>query len=400
MNLNESRRIYDRAHVIPGRSLTRSKAPGRLFPVDAGPLYVGNHDGALIYDVDGNEYIDMLCGLGAISLGGRGFLEGPRISSLPHRAEVEAAERVLRDVAPWATHCRFTKTGSEATHAAYRIAKRATGRDYVLIGDWAYHGWHEWCEWEPLKTGEGRRTIMPTTVPYRHGMDFSSYPPAQGPFAPENRIAAVFVEPHRWEPVQKAWLQQLRAFCDRTGALLVFDEMIYGGRFALGGATEMYGVKPNLACFGKAIGNGAPIACVVGGDVLRDHGEVASGTYSGDVPSLRAVLETLHVYRCQPVIAHLWEVGERLRAGLLRAVTATNMLARAWVEGNPVHLRLRFQDDDADMARGKRFASLMTARNVLWHPACANVCYAHTARQIDAVIEAARASLAVMREEL
>jgi len=260
----QSQAWYARAGVIPGRSSTRSKAPGRFYDVGAGPLYAASGDGAILTCVDGHDYIDMLCALGAISLGYRSIPSRVvgGVYSLPLAVEAEAAEMVLQHVAPRASQVRFTKTGSEACHAAYRIAKAATGRDIVLVGDWAYHGWYEWCA---TPKGAG-------VVTYPHGFDLNDV-------LHQDQTAAVFIEPHRWESVNIEWLKSVRAFCDRIGALLVFDSMIYGGRWALGGASAYFGVQPDLECFGKALGNGEAVACVVGGEILEQHGQVASGTF-------------------------------------------------------------------------------------------------------------------------
>lgn len=383
---------YERAKVIPGRSLTRSKAPGRLFDVGKGPLYTtdGNYE---CYVTNGNDtYIDMVCGLGAIGLG---VLKPSRarnsteqgVRSLPHVIEARAAEDIIAMVAPWASQVRFTKTGSEATHAAYRIAKRATGRRLVAIGDWAYHGWHEWCDAREL----------PSTLRFAHGYGFHDHRDGYLNIGPKwyspRELAAVFIEPHRWEPVNAEWLTAVRDYCARHGIVLVFDEMIYGCRWAMGGATEYFGVKPDLACFGKAIGNGASIACVVGNDVLRDHGEMISGTYSGEVSGLYAVCETLRTYATEPVITKLWDVGQRLEAGLNEAIFETEWTGRVVREGRPVHQRLTFSDPTL----GRVFAAEMVKRGVLWHPQVVNVMYAHTPGVIDRVVEAARASLLEMQ---
>lgn len=380
--------LYERAVIIPERSLTRSKAPGRFFDIGRGPLYAESGRGAYLTDVDGKQYIDMLCALGAISLGyGREtrtardyYAHRPSVYSLPHRAEVTAAEAVLKTVAPWASRVRFTKTGSEATHAAYRIAKAVGGpkRNVVLVGDWAYHGWHEWCG-DPKGVG---------VVTYPHNFDLVDV-------IDPDAVAAVFIEPHRWEPVDAEWLRAVRRYCDTNAVLLVFDEMIYGGRWAKGGATEYFGVTPDLACFGKAIGNGASIACVVGGEILDTHGSMVSGTYSGDVGALAALIDTLHAYECgdgfsTAVIAVLWARGTQLQRGLKSALADTGYPAR--LEGAPVHQRIVF-DDKAD---GREFSALMADRHVLWHPEVANVMYAHSIEDIERVVTATYESLRAM----
>jgi glutamate-1-semialdehyde 2,1-aminomutase len=354
--------LYERAAIIPGRSLTRSKAVFREWAWEA--------IGSTIYAEDGREYIDMLCALGAVTLGYSNREPGRAnvVLSLPHRVEIEAAEAVLEHVAPWASHVRFTVTGSEACHAAYRIAKAATGRSRVLVGEWAYHGWHEWVSqcWQ-----------------FEHGDDLSSVYRCD-----ENDIAAVFIEPHRWEPIDPEWLRSVRAFCDRIGALLVFDEMIWGGRFALGGATEVFGVVPDMVCYGKAFGNGQPVAFVVGRDALAQHGEIVSGTYSGYPQGLQAVVDTIRAYTTHPVLDTLWARGAQLQEGLRRVIPP----ALGVCEGAPVHQRVRFFDP----THGQRFSDAMKARGILFHPACANVMYAHTEAQIDRVIAAAAESVGTL----
>ncbi len=363
--------LYERSAVIPGRVMTRSKA---IF----GAWTYGYARGAEIADKDNNLYIDMLCALGAVSLGyGRDdeWYTERGVMTLPHELEIEAAEAVLKHVAPWASRVRFTVTGSEACHAAYRIAKKATGRPIVVQGDWAYHGWHEWCDDSSIKFSHGEN---PDRIA-RIARDVS------GDGARTKDIAAVFIEPHRWEPVDPEWLRSVRAFCDRIGALLVFDEMIWGGRFALGGCTEVHGVIPDLACYGKAFGNGQPVAFVVGNQALADHGTLVSGTYSGYPQGMQAVVDTIHTYTTEPVIETLWARGRQLQEGL-RAVVPADL---GVCEGAPVHQRIRFFNE----AHGPKFTELMKARGILWHHACANVMYAHTIEQIDRAIQAAAESL-------
>jgi glutamate-1-semialdehyde aminotransferase len=263
-------------------------------------------DGAVITDTEGKQYLDMGCGLGAISLGYRQpTASGPGVCTLPHFVEVMAAEAVLKQVAPWASSVRFTKTGSEATHAAYRIAKAATGRESVVMCSASYHGWHEWCS-DMLVDGVWRHAPGRSVLATR----------------PEE-IAAVFVEPPRFGPVDIEWLRYVRDFCTENLALMVIDEMIWGGRFALGGLSEFSGVVPDLSCYGKAFGNGQAVAFVVGREALAEHGEMVSGTFSGDVTGLRAVLETLQTYATEPVVDTLWQRGRQLYAEWAQHVPAS-----------------------------------------------------------------------------
>lgn len=388
-----SLQAYDAASAIPGRSSTRSKNPGNFFDIGRGPLYAASGLRCWIFDADGNKYVDMLCALGAVSLGyDEAVIENRHGSySLPTRSEGACAEQVLSHVAPWATHVRFARTGSEATHAAYRIAKRATGRRFVLVGDWAYHGWHEWCERKPDRTPE-----LDTTILYGHGANLDDVLTEHG--LTRKDVAAVFVEPHRWEAVDRVWLAGLRSWCDSSGALLVFDEMIYGGRWHLQGSTHWFGVVPHLACFGKALGNGAPWACVVGTDAVENHGQVVSGTFSGDVSSLEAAVATIKRYVRDDVASLMWSTGSLLRAGMNEAIASSRWSDIAFMDGAAVHQRLKFDTGDAaaDMAALREFCAQMAARSVLWHPACVNVSASHTEAAIEHVCEAAADSLVSM----
>ena len=350
--------LYERATIIPGRSMTRSKAPGRLMKAWTS----GRAEGAVIWDTDDRPYLDMVCGLGAISLGYRPRQPGG-VYSLPHVREVEAAETVLAHVAPWASSVRFVKTGSEATHAAYRIAKAATGRSVIWIRHQAYHGWHEWCA-----DGSAAHEIY----------DGNGFPTGPAP-------AAIFIEPQRFpDESTREWLRMVRRYCGLVGALLVFDEMIYGGRWALGGATEYYGVRPDLACYGKAFGNGDSIAFIVGRDALAEHGELVSGTFSGDVGGLNAVCETVQTYLQEPVIETLWERGRQLGAGLRQVIPSSI----ATLDGDPPLQRIQFTTPDYREA----FKTGMHQRGVLIWPDWFMTMYAHTPKQIDQVIAAAEAT--------
>lgn len=382
--------------------MTRSKAPGKMYDIGRGPAFASSalpgpegagwpEYGARLRTADGGILIDMLCALGALSLGYRCVWSMSRdvnwnatLPSLPSELEGAAAERVLTDISPWASSVKFLKTGSEATHAAYVIAKAATGRRHVMTGDWAYHGWHEWCWYD----GVSRVSQSGTGHRYAHNQDMNDAVRQAG-LLPSS-IAAVFVEPHRWEALDRSWMRHVWEWCKANGALLVFDEMIYGGRMSVGGVSELFGIVPDLACYGKAFGNGVPVAFVVGNDAMRDWGSRISGTYNGDVLALCAFLNVTDVYRTEPVIATMWARGHELRTALQEVV------ARAPVEcsivGTVVHQKLVFHGPDG-AARGRAFSGAMVERGVLWHPDVVNLCYGHTAEDIAAVGAAAHDSM-------
>ena len=358
---------YDRAAVIPGRSNTRSKSPGKLWPVGTGPYFATGADGAHIHADDDRWYLDMQCALGAISIGyGRVAVRPNTVCSLPYVDEILAAEVVLEHVAPWASQVRFTKTGSEATHGALMVARRATGRwSYHRLRD-SYHGWHE--EWQLdapdarwFKVGD-----VPSTL---------------------SSAAAIIIEPPRWETFYSDWLKKVVIAAHDAGALVIFDEMIYGGRWMLGGVVEYFGVVPDLACYGKALGNGAPISMIVGREALADHGEAISGTFSGDAGGCRSLINTIERYVHDDVVQWMWERGTQLQDGLAREIENSDI--RATVEGAPVHQRIAFENESLEPL----FSEQMISRGIIWAPYSTNLMLAHSERDIEMVIDAAGESL-------
>ncbi len=361
---------YDRAlKVTPLGSQTRSKAPGRIYPVDVGPRYAGSVRGANIQCVDGDWYLDMLCALGAVSIGyEENNLDRSGVCSLPFHIEITAAEKVLERVAPWASQVRFVRTGSEATTGALLVARRATGRKDFCRLHGSYHGWHP--EWQD-------------DADRARWFNVGEMPDASG-------AAAVIIEPPRWESFDRSWLLNVYDVAHAAGALVIIDEMIYGGRWALGGAIEYYDAAPDLACFGKALGNGAPAAMIVGMEALAAEGEAVSGTFSGDFSALRTLQNTIDLYAARDVVDWMWRRGRQLRRGLVAEIEISGVAAT--VEGEPVHQRIKFESEEI----GFLFSSQMIQRGILWHPACTNLMRAHSCDDIERVIDAAGESLRVI----
>jgi glutamate-1-semialdehyde aminotransferase len=330
--LTESRRWLERAQrVIPGASQTMSKGPTQWVQGVA-PSFVRRADGARVQDVDGRWYLDLPAALGPIVLGHRhpavdaairDQLEDGITFTLPHTLEVEVAERI-RDLVPCAERVRFAKSGSDATSAAIRVARAATGRDRVVAA--GYHGWHDWYVGSTSRrrgVPEAVRELTQSVPPW----DLEALRTALA----GGDVACVVVEPIGTREPAEGELQAIVDLAHEHGALAVFDEVISGFRVALGGAQERYGAVPDLAAFGKALGNGMPISALAGRarvmEVLEDV--FFSGTHGGEALSLAAARATLDVLREEPVHEHLWRLGRRLADGVRAQVTAHGL--EEWV---------------------------------------------------------------------
>ena len=324
---------------IPLGSQTFSKS--RLcFPYGAAPLFIERGQGAKVWDVDGNEYLDFASGLLAISLGycdpdvNQAVVEQLNLGSifsLPHRLETEVAEQLI-ELIPCAEMVRFGKNGTDATSASIRLSRAITGRERVAVC--GYHGWQDWY------IGSTTRHLgVPECVrELTHRFDYNDLASLQALFtAHPGEFAAVILEPMNVTWPTPEFLPGLRQLCDEQGALLIFDETITGFRYHLGGAQTLFGVTPDLAAFGKGMANGFPISAVVGKrDYMRRMEDIFfSGTFGGDAIALAAANAVIKKMRRLDVPSRLTERGQQLLDGLTALLQELN--APGWLStaGHP-----------------------------------------------------------------
>jgi glutamate-1-semialdehyde 2,1-aminomutase len=343
---DKSRAFHERAcRVIPGGINSNVRANAEPFP-----LCYSHGEGAHIWDLDGNGYIDYVLGQGPMLLGHspRPVIEAVQrqlarglVFAGQNEYEVRAAELIV-ELVPCAEQVRFSTTGSEAVHAAIRLARAATGRKKVLRFEGHYHGWLDTIAWCPPRRGE---ELGPRESPQLRPSSLGQAPEdaanlfvlpwndaalAEALFTDQgNEIAAVICDPFACAagliPAKKEFLQTLRKLCDKHGAVLIFDEVITGFRVALGGAQQHYGVPPDLATFAKALGGGMPVAAVAGKrELMRLFGEgktVHAGTYNANPPAMAGTVAALEYLRANDgaALAHAHAMGEKLQAGLRAA---------------------------------------------------------------------------------
>lgn len=303
--------------IIPGGAQTFSKSP-RSFVQGVAPNFLSKAKGCYVWDVDGNRYCDYIMGLGPVILGHadpvvneavRAQLEDGVSFSLPHPIEVEVAQ-LLCELIPCAEMVRFGKNGSDVTAAAVRVSRAFTGRDKVACC--GYHGWQDWYIGSTNRHRGVPEAIRKLTLPFPYN-DLNSLHHLFREHM--DQIACVIMEPVMFNPPQPGYLEEVKNLCKQMGAILVFDEIVTGFRLDLGGAQRRFGVVPDLACFGKAMANGFPLAALVGrAEVLRLFEDVFfSFTFGGEAASLAACRATIKELQRRQGIEHLWRIGTRLQ---------------------------------------------------------------------------------------
>lgn len=298
--------------LFPGGSQTLSKSPTRFTQSPDVPLFASGGQGCYLYS-GSRTYLDLSMALGACILGYahpevnnvvKGVINEGVSFTLPSCWESIAGEALLRYL-PWADQVRFAKSGSDVTTAAVRAARTYTGRETILTS--GYHGWHDWsiCRTSPA-LGVPRHTQLSVVT-----LEFLEDYHLQG------HEAGVIVEiaPGAYTHEDElGWLRQLREECSRVGAVLIFDEVLSGFRNRMG---LTYPVIPDLACFGKAIGNGFSISALVGSrEVMStlDPGRAFfSGTGFGETTGLAAMVATLDILDREHVHRDLNRYGLNLR---------------------------------------------------------------------------------------
>ena len=367
--------LFARAlRVVPG-GIYGHQSPRLLVP-GAYPYFFARGEGAHIWDVDGNEYVDLMCAYGPIVLGhnhprvdeaARRQSADGRCFNGPGPAWVELAERLV-DLTPWAAWAVFAKNGSDVCTWATQVARAATGRRTVLAAEGAYHGTHPWCS--PLPGG-----VTPADrahVARFRWNDLASVDAALDAHAGD--VAAIMVTPfrhdafHDQEMAVPGFFAGLRARCDRLGAVLILDDVRAGFRLDLRGSGEAVGLQPDLACYCKALGNGYPIAAAVARDVLRKPAEKVffTGSYWTGPVEMAAALACLAELEASDAIGQMSRRGTQLRDGLERQAAAHGLAVCS--SGPPAIPFMTFVADAGSFERSRLFAAACAARGVYLHP--------------------------------
>ncbi|BCL37784.1 aminotransferase class III-fold pyridoxal phosphate-dependent enzyme [Nostoc sp. MS1] len=345
----ESEKLLARAlQSIPLGTQTFSKSKTQ-YPFGVSPYFLTKGFGSHVWDVDGNEYIDFINGLAAITLGYNdpdvtaavhSQLEAGVIFSLPHPLEIQVAEKLI-EMVPCAEMVRFGKNGSDATTGAIRLARAYTGRDHIAVC--GYHGWHDWYIGSTTRNLGIPKSVQALTHTFIYNKLDSLHQIFQ---EYSGEIAAVIMEPVNVATPEAGFLESVKELAHQNGALLIFDETITGFRFANGGAQEYFGVTPDLATFGKGLANGFPLSAVVGrADIMQMMDEIFfSFTFGGETLSLAAALATMTKLEKLPVIDTLRQQGQKIITGLQKLIEQLSMSHIVSLAGYPCWSFILFKD--------------------------------------------------------
>jgi glutamate-1-semialdehyde 2,1-aminomutase len=430
-SLTASQQWFERAQ----RSLIEGvNSPSRGAAVySPGPIFLERGQGSRVRDVNGNEYVDFMLSFGALIHGhahpkivqvvSEAIAEGSHFATATS-AEVKAAERFCRMV-PSAEAVRFTNTGTEATMLALRLARAHTGRRKFLKFEGHYHGWYDPFllnahAHPPQQLGS---PDDPARIPDSLGIPPATFDDVT--LAPWNDIArlervtkkhghelaAVITEPIMANmgciPPREAYLQRLRELTRDCGALLIFDEVVTGFRYAPGGCQQYYGIQPDLSTFGKALGAGFPIGAVAGPRAILDRmrwGEnmvLHYGTFNGHRLTMEVVAANLDLLSENDVYRDLFAIGDSAISGLREVFQRRRI--KAIVQGFGPMFQIYFTERDAihdyrdycsyvDTACYSRFVLLLLDRGIYMTPSNGLhwiISSAHTGQDVQHLLKAA-----------
>ena len=409
LNIAKSLELFEQAKkLIPGGVLGARKPSD--FIEGEYPIFLEYGKGCRLTDVDGNEYIDFLCGYGPIILGYREEEVDEAVMrqirdkgfcfTLTQRYQNELAKK-LNELVPCSEMSIFLKTGSDATTASIRIARAYTNR--IKVMRCGYHGWHDWCvemkggipekfyedvyefrynnltQLEELMTKYGKETAAIIMTPFGHPLH------------------------QKMEEPKPGFLEGVREIATKYGAILVFDEVRTCFRLRMGGAQELYGVTPDLTVLGKGMANGYAISVVTGKTkVMMAAAEklFISSTFFPNSDGYIAALKTIDILERDNVLDKIWEKGGRFLKKIQDVINKYGVGAE--LSGVAPMFFITFKKDEANTQRGKRddFYTQLIRRGIFFTPHHHGyICYRHTEQDLDIAAKAIDEALAYVNEK-
>ncbi len=370
--IKKSNKLYSQAlKMIASGTNTFSRAPG-VFPDGASPKFLEKQKGARVWDVDGNQYIDMVMGCGPVTIGHSNEkinkavqkqLNKGILFSMLNPLEVELAKLLIQNI-PSAEMVKLSKNASDVCAASVRLARFVTGKKMIFC--YGYHGFHDWYVGTTDRNGGIPQEIRNLTKVFDYGdVDklekmFKKY---------KNQVAAVIMEPVIGQRQictydtkynkrkfakpckncnQIKTLKRIRNLAHKNKALFILDECISGFRFNIGGAQNYFGVDADLSIFGKGLTNGMPLGVLTGKRKYMKHFDKVflSSTYAPEALTLAAAVETIKFLKKYGVINSLWKKGEYLEKNFLNIIKKHSLEKNISLAGYPVRLMVNTHDDN------------------------------------------------------
>ncbi|MDB9786633.1 aminotransferase class III-fold pyridoxal phosphate-dependent enzyme [Bacteriovoracaceae bacterium] len=410
LQLTRSNILYEEAkQLVPG-GILGIRRPYNFVPGEY-PIFFKKGTGGRVEDVDGNEYIDMLCAYGPIILGHRekeiddAVCEQIRTNGFCMSLTQEVQNTLLKELVELIPCCEkgvLVKTGSDATTAAIRIARAYTGKNKILRC--GYHGWHDWCV--EVKGGVPEKVTEDV-----HEFSYNNLDQLEQLLkSHEGKVAAIIMTPighplaKKVEMPNNNYLQDVKGLSKKYGVILIFDEIRTGFRINIGGAQREFGVTPDLAVFGKALGNGYSIGCVLGSEeymnVLEEKAFLSS-TFFPNSLSIIAALKNIEILKRENVLDHIKKVGNQFEEKIKS--TISNIKFPVEFSGGPWMPFITFPKDDKGMYKKNRndFYTHLIRRKIFLQPYHHGyIAFRHTPDDLEYVTQMIEESLRLLEKNI
>jgi len=405
-NFDKSNQMFLRATRVIPTGISGNKNPAFAIP-GAFPYFAERGEGCRYWDVDGNEYIDFLCGFGPVVLGfdyqkvDDAYDAQRRLGSAfnhPTPRTVELAEKMV-ELIPCADWAAFGRNGSDVTTYAIQAAREKTQRRKIIVARGAYHGSHAWCT-------PGHGGLIEEDTRHIHAFTWNDATELEDLVVKHRGdVAGVMLTPHHHPafgeqvlPGPSFW-SDVRRICDEHGIVLICDDIRDGFRLHMKGSGEYFGFVPDMMCFCKAIANGYSVSSIVGKEELKAAASKVffTGTYYTAAADLAAAIATLDELQEIDAIDHMMKMGKLLCEGLVKRGEAQGLQPK--VTGPPTIPFLTFANE-RDFRRNQLFSKECARRGVLFHPHHNwFLMYAHQEADIQQALDVADEAFAVVKRE-
>ncbi len=409
LNITKSRELYEEAvALVPGGVLGARKPTD--FINGEYPIFLESGKGCRLIDVDGNEFIDFLCGYGPIILGYREEEVDEAVYqqirdkgfcfTLTQKFQNLLAKK-LKELVPSSEMSIFLKTGSDATTAAIRIARAHTSKLKVMRC--GYHGWHDWCV--EMKGGIPSKFWEDVfEFRYNHLDHLEELMAAHG-----DDTAAIIMTPFGHPNHQKmqtpapGFLEGVRQIADKYGAVLIYDEIRTGFRLSMGGAQKLYGVTPDLTVLGKAMANGYPLSVVTGKKEVMMEAEsklFISSTFFPNSEAFVAALKTIEILERDNVLEKIWEKGGQLMKKIQGLIDTYDVGAELTGVAPMFYITFKKDETGAYKAKRKDFYTQLIRKGFFFTPFHhAYISHRHTDKDLELTITAMEETFAFIKDK-